>query len=176
MKFASIDDRFFQLFSPFDPELLHDKSRPYLIILKLRYDKGRHDFALPFRSNISETTPKSQFYPLPPRKTTGKHRRHGLHFIKMFPIKNEYLEKYHTENDPYYIKIHQIINRNKKEIIQRAQEYLDNYQSGTRENYCTNIHDLFLAINGQQEVKEVATTSSKALEMNAANSQQQGEE
>lgn len=146
MKFTSISNDFFNLCN-FDPELLHKEGRPYLIILRLKYNGHDQDFAIPFRSNMSKYIPKNQYFSLPPRHTTKKNKIHGLHYLKMFPIHKKYLEKFHADNDPYYIKIMKIINRNKKQIIRDAQSYLNDYQNGKVLDYSTQIHNIYLTIN-----------------------------
>lgn len=148
MKIASIKNDFFTLCS-FDKELLNnDNRRPYLIIVRLKYFKLKQDFAIPFRSNISNTTPQEQYFALPPRKTTQKGRIHGLHFVKMFPCKDEYLEKFHTDKDPYYRMLVDFVYKNRNAIINQAQTYIDNYIKGIRPPYCTDIHEIYAKIYG----------------------------
>lgn len=152
MKFSSINDGFFALCS-FDTELLdnaHIGKRPYIIVLRLKYYNIRPYFALPFRSNISATTPRNQFFPLPPRKATKDKRHHGLHYIKMFPVKKEYLEKFNVDKDPYYAMIKGFIAKNGRRVIAEAQQYIDNYMSGTRCPYCTNIDAIFSTLYGAE--------------------------
>lgn len=95
MDFKTIKDEFFERFS-FDSQLLHNKDgkRPYLVILELKYSDDLHKFAIPFRSNIPNYINKSLYCSLPPRKTTKSEHVHGLHFIKMFPVKNKYLKPF----------------------------------------------------------------------------------
>ncbi|CAM3958558.1 hypothetical protein PAAL109150_01770 [Paenibacillus alkaliterrae] len=156
MKLSSISDDFFELVK-FDKELMDNTNRrPYLIILRLKYSGIRQDFAVPFRSNIDSNTPKDQYFSLPPRKTTQKHHVHGLHYLKMFPIKSEYLRKFNVENNPYYATLLGIINKNLKTIVKDAQKYLDDYQNGRKQRYCTNIDGIYLAMNQILEVKDVA--------------------
>ncbi|MCA0757888.1 hypothetical protein KP806_22770 [Paenibacillus sp. N4] len=160
MKLTSISDRFFQTFRPLDPEILEkDDNRPYLIILRLKYKGKRHDFAIPFRSNIASYIPKEQYFPLPPRPTTRTSRIHGLHYVKMFPIKKPFLEKFHTMGDPYYITISDIIKRNLKEIIGQAQAYLDRYQAGQSMSMSTNIELIYNVLNPVAAVREAAAGS-----------------
>ncbi|NGQ96840.1 hypothetical protein G3578_16870 [Brevibacillus sp. SYP-B805] len=156
MKFASVSNDFFKLCS-FDKELLENSNRrPYLIIVKLKYNGKRQDFAIPLRSNISSTTPREQYFPLPPRKSTSKGRKHGLHYIKMFPIRKEFLQKFHTDKDPYYQMLVKFIDKRKKQIITEAQEYLDKYESGYRFEYATDIHGIYLTLQEAFPAKEAA--------------------
>jgi len=161
VKFSSVSNSFFKLCS-FDSELLSNTNRrPYLIILRLKYKNKRCDFAIPFRSNISESTPKDQYFSLPPRKATKNGRKHGLHYIKMFPIKKQYLQKFYTDNNPYYDSILNIINSNLKIIIAEAQNYLINYENGIEYEYCTNIDTIHQILFGTDISDEVAATTEK---------------
>lgn len=158
MKFSSISDEFFKL-CYFDRELMHnkDEKRPYLIIVKLKYNGHKQDFAIPFRSNISNYIPKDQYFSLPPRFSTNKNKIHGLHYLKMFPVNKQYLEKYNIENDKYFQMVYNIIIKNKKIIIQEAQDYLDKYQLGTVYKYSTNIYSIYNTLYNTA-LSEVAVT------------------
>ena len=163
MKFSSIKNIFFKI-CDFDNELLKNTNRrPYLLILKLIYNGKRQDFAIPFRSNISNRTPKELYYPLPPRPSTKSGNVHGLHYIKMFPIKKVFLEKFNIDNDEYYQKILSIINKNKNIIIEQAQSYIKNYENGERVDFCTNIDEIFLTINEFELAKQNIETSNKEV-------------
>lgn len=72
-------------------ELEKNEKRPCLIIVKLKYKGVKCDFAIPFRSNIYGNASREEYYPLPPRKTTKKGKKHGLHYAKIFPITKEYI-------------------------------------------------------------------------------------
>ena len=56
-----------------------------------------YDFAIPIRSNIPASAPKNQYFALPPRPQTRPKNRHGLHYIKMFPVTKQYLIRYRTD-------------------------------------------------------------------------------
>lgn len=56
------------------------------MVVRLRFRGKRRDFAVPLRSNIAPNVPKDQYFALPPRPTTRPGCRHGIHYIKMFPI------------------------------------------------------------------------------------------
>src|SRR6056297_2329787 len=111
MFLASVSDKFFDLCA-FDEELLYNKNnRPHLIILKLKYNNSRHDFAAPLRSNLQSYIPKNEYFSLPPRSTTKNNRIHAIHFLKMFPIKRIYLEKFNTKGNEYYELIEKVIKK-----------------------------------------------------------------
>ncbi len=166
MKFSTITKDFFDLVS-FDNELLHneDEKRPYLIILRLKYKGKKQDFALPFRSNIAGYIPKEQYYSLPPRSTTKKGYIHGLHYIKMFPLNKKYLQKYNVNDFSYFKTVQIIIETNMKEIVDAAQTYLTNYESGVRTSYCVDIDKIYNAISineiieASEAMKEIVVTT-----------------
>ncbi len=126
-----------------DPEMLHDAKRPAALIVQLKYNGHRYDFAVPLRSNISPSAPKSQYFPLPPRPTTKTKHRHGIHYIKMFPIKKSFTSRYRTEGDMFATIIKSIVDQNEKQIVRDCQTYLSNYEKGIKPPYSTNI-DLLL--------------------------------
>ena len=85
MKIVSISQDFFDLVEG-DRELMLKHNRPCIVVARLRFRGKRRDFAVPLRSNIAPNVPKDQYFALPPRPTTRPRCRHGIHYIKMFPI------------------------------------------------------------------------------------------
>lgn len=85
MKIVSISQDFFDLVDG-DRELMLKHNRPCIVVVRLRFRGKRRDFAVPLRSNIAPNVPKDQYFALPPRPTTRPNCRHGIHYIKMFPI------------------------------------------------------------------------------------------
>ena len=98
-------------------------GRPCVLILKLKYKGKRHKFVVPIRSNISSNTPKKQYFSLPTNSATKTGNRHGLHYIKLFPIDNKYIQKYRIDNNNYMLQIKSIIDKNEKEIVTSCQNY-----------------------------------------------------
>jgi hypothetical protein len=165
MRISTIKNDFFNLIS-FDKEVLDNKNsnRPYLIVIRLKYKGKKQYFALPFRSNISRYTPKDQYFALPPNRSTRGNNKHGLHYIKMFPVSKSYLLKYNLETSDYFKTLKQAIEKHEKEIINQAQEYLDNYANGKRTNYSVDIDGILNAITIQDTKemnKEIAATIEK---------------
>ena len=116
-----------------DKELLYNKAgRPCVLIVKLQYKGMYHKFVVPLRSNIASNTPKSQYFPLPPNPTTKTGNRHGVHYIKLFPIDSKYIQKYRIDNNTYMQKVKAILYRNEKAIIESCQSYLCKYEHGER--------------------------------------------
>src|ERR1035437_7371417 len=153
MQFNSISDDFFSLCS-FDTELLHNKGakRPYLVVLDLLYKGDTHKFAIPFRSNISSYTDKRQYFSLPIRATTNSGHVHGLHFIKMFPVKDHYLKSFISRDSSHKI-VTRFIVKNRDVIKQRAQTYLNKYELGSKLEFCTDIDGIYNRLNACSKVQ-----------------------
>lgn len=145
MKFVSIKPELLALYSAQDREVLCKSGRPYVVVLKLRYKGHRQDFAVPLRSNIPAAAPKYQYFALPPRPSTRPRNRHGLHYIKMFPVSKQYLLRYRTEGNAFATMIQRIIDENTKRIVAECQQYLDHYGLGEHPQYATDL-DLLLSI------------------------------
>lgn len=144
MKIVSIHSKLLDMYKK-DPEILIKTGRPCVLIIRLNYMGKKYDFAVPFRSNIPSGAPKSQFFPLPPRPSTKPHNRHGLHYIKMFPVAKNYLVKYRTNGNASATLYKSIICKNAKQIVTQCQAYLDDYANGVRPQYSTNI-DYLLSV------------------------------
>lgn len=130
-----------------DSEMLQKADRPCALILKLVYKGRRYDFAIPMRSNISGSAPKNQYFPLPPRSTTRSGNRHGLHYLKMFPVRRSWLLPFHTENNVYAAMIKAIVDKNEKRIVAECQAYLGRYASGDVPQFSTDIDLLIQQMN-----------------------------
>lgn len=122
-----------------DKEVMIKAKRPYVLVIKLKYKGKNQDFAIPLRSNISATTPKEQYFALPPRPTTRAKNRHGIHYIKMFPVSKQYLVRYRTEGNQFATMIQNIIDKNEKKIVEACQKYLNDYVDGKRPPFSTDI-------------------------------------
>ena len=141
MKLVSISPALLDAYS-FDPEVMHKVGRPYVLVVRLKYKGCNRDFAVPIRSNIPAAAPKEQYFALPPRPSTKPKNRHGLHYIKMFPVAKRHLLRYRTEGNAFAELIQSIIEKNKKEIILACQHYLDEYATGKRPLYSTDLDKL----------------------------------
>lgn len=117
------------------------KRRVSLICKKslLKYRNTNYDFAIPIRSNIPASAPKNQYFALPPRPQTRPKNRHGLHYIKMFPVTKQYLIRYRTDGNRFATLIQTIIDKNSKQIVNECQRYLDLYSQGIKPLYSTDI-------------------------------------
>ncbi|MDO4301928.1 MAG: hypothetical protein Q4D26_11130 [Clostridia bacterium] len=138
MKLVSINTDLFELYKA-DSEILTKSKRPYVLVIRLSYKNHNYDFAVPIRSNIPAAAPKNQYFPLPPRPSTRPKNRHGIHYIKMFPVTKQYLIRYRTEGNNFAILIQSIIDKNTKQIVDECQSYLNSYASGNHPLYSTDI-------------------------------------
>lgn len=144
MKIVSVNVKQLKKYSQ-DPEFLNKSRRLCVLVVQLKYKGNRYNFAVPFRSNISAASPKDEYFPLPPRSTTKEGNRHGLHYIKMFPVKNEFLEIYYTEGNISATMYKTIIDKNQKQIVSECQEYLKRYENGQKPAFATDI-DLLISL------------------------------
>lgn len=126
-----------------DKELLFNKrGRPCVLILKLKYKGHNQKFVVPIRSNIASNVPKNQYFPLPPNSAIKEKKRHGVHYIKLFPIHSKYIQKYRIENNAYMKQIKAILDKNEKEIIESCQNYLTEYEQGKRNPLTPGIDEI----------------------------------
>ena len=93
MRLVTINSKYLSSYKV-DPEMLQKSNRPCALIVQLKYKGHRYDFAVPLRSTIHPSTPKDQYFPLPPRHTTQANHRHGIHYIKLFPVKKAFLLRF----------------------------------------------------------------------------------
>lgn len=139
MKFITVSQEFFDLHKE-DAEILHKGGkRPHVLVVRLLYKGKNRNFAVPLRSNISPGSPKWQYFPLPLRNTTKPHHRHGLHYIKMFPILKRHQRMFWVGENPSYVLYQSIIDKNERRIIQECQEYLDRYSAGEKPPFSVDI-------------------------------------
>lgn len=149
MRLVTLDSKHLHKYTK-DTEMLHKAKRPCVLVVKLKYYGNRYSFAVPLRSNISPASPKNEYFSLPPRSTTHPGHHHGIHYIKMFPVRPEWMLLFHTEGNLYEAMIKGIIDSHEKQIISECQEYLSRYEAGERSPYATDL-DLLLKIMNQSE-------------------------
>lgn len=142
MKIVSVSDEYLRKFAAGDREFMQKHGWPCLLVIRLKFRGVRRDFAVPFRSNIAPNTPKSQYFPLPPRPTTRPCHRHGIHYIKMFPIEKQYLKRFRIEGNSYYETLQRIIDENTGAIVKNCQAYLDNCERNGRPRFVVDIDRL----------------------------------
>lgn len=139
MRFITVNQSFFDLHKD-DPELLNKgDKRPHVLVVRLLYKGKNMNFAVPLRSNIPPSTPKWQYFALPPRSATKPGHRHGLHYTKMFPILKKHQGKFWVGENQSYLLYQSIMEKNEKRIIQECQEYLDRYAAGDKAAFSVDI-------------------------------------
>lgn len=135
MQLVKVGNQFYQECKArgLDKELLFNKNgRPCVLILKLKYKGQNRKFVVPFRSNIASNIPKEQYFPLPPNPATKPGNRHGIHYIKLFPINSRYIQKYRIEDNAYMQQMKSILDKNEKSIITACPNYLFECEAGRK--------------------------------------------
>jgi hypothetical protein len=138
VRIVSISQEYFDLYGG-DREMMLKHNRPCIVVVRLKFRGKRRDFAVPLRSNIAPNVPKNQYFPLPPRSTTKPNHRHGVHYIKMFPIEKKYQQKFRTKGSKYYEKLQSILDVNTKQIVNECQNYLNRYEAEGKPKYAVDI-------------------------------------
>lgn len=135
--------------------MFNECGRPSVLIMKLKFQEQYHKFVVPLRSNISPTTPKKQYFSLPPNSKTKPHHSHGIHYIKMFPIDDKYVQSYEI-SEPFDLMVKKIIDKNESNIIQSCQEYLKQYESGNKHYMTPDIEGILgmLYLKNNKDVAE----------------------
>ncbi len=133
-----------------DRELMLKHNRPCIVVVRLRF-RGKHrDFAVSLHSNIAPNVPKDQYFALPPRPTTRLGCRHGIHYIKMFPITKAYQRRFRTEGSAYYETLQRIIDSNTKRIVSECRAYLDRYEREGRPHFAVDIDRIVGLLEGEK--------------------------
>lgn len=117
------------------------------MLVKLRYKNKLRDFVVPLRSNISSTTPFSQYFALPPNSNTRKHCRHGVHYIKLFPVDRRYIDTYQVSGNKYYVNILHMLNASERDIVQDCQDYLNLCEVGNKHMMTPDIDGILQMID-----------------------------
>ncbi len=149
MRVVSISDDFADAYGSGDREFMLKHARPCIVVIRLRFRGKRRDFAVPFRSNISPNVPKSQYFALPPRPSTKSKHRHGIHYIKMFPIEKQFQRRFRIEGNPYYGSIQRILDANEASIVQSCQRYLDDYEANGRPKYAVDLDRIIKLLDSE---------------------------
>ncbi len=156
MKLVTVDEELLRAFAV-DEQVLYKSTRPCVLLMELLYKGEQQIFAVPLRSNIPHSASKDQFFALPPRKTTRKGNRHGIHYIKMIPVERKYTHKCRAFEKRFSYQVKSIIDKNEERIVSECQAYLTAYENGLRPNYCTDIDLLLERLKEFQKSKEVTT-------------------
>ena len=141
MRLVKISETFFEKCKSHNTQdelLYNEEGRPAVLLVRLKYKNNYHKFVVPLRSNISSSTPKWQYFSLPPTSRTRLNCSHGVHYIKIFPVTNEYVESY-IVNKPFDRLIKQILTNKEKDIIKACQAYLNRCEKGNKHRMTPDI-------------------------------------
>ena len=133
-----------------DELLFNECGRPCVLIVKLKYKGQLRDFVVPLRSNISKSTPRSQYFSLPPNPRTMQGHKHGIHYIKLFPIARSYIDTYLVDENPYYNTILNIIKKREQLIVSACQKYFDQCAQGNKHFMTPNIDGIIALLDSLQ--------------------------
>ncbi|PVZ20846.1 hypothetical protein LX19_02574 [Clostridium thermopalmarium DSM 5974] len=67
----------------------------------------------------------------------------------MFPISKKYIDKYNIDNNQFLQMIYEIINNNKKVIINACQNYLEQCEKGNKHSMIPNIDGILAWIDNK---------------------------
>jgi len=158
VRLVTVDEELLKAFAE-DEQVLYKSSRPCVLLVELIYKGKQQTFAVPLRSNIPHSASKEQFFALPPRKTTRKGNRHGIHYIKMIPVEWAYTHKCRSFEKRFSYQTKAIIDKNEERITAECQSYLIAYENGLRPNYCTDIDLLLTRLKEFQESRDKELTT-----------------
>lgn len=65
-----------------------------------------------------------------------------MHYIKMFPIDDKYIQKYRIEDNPYMQQVKAILDKNEKEIVSSCQKYISEYENGKKNRMTPEFDDI----------------------------------
>lgn len=90
MQWVKVDNTFFIECNAYgannNKQLLHNENgRPSVLVAKLHYYKGLHDFIIPMKSNINASEGSENYFALPPNSRT----KDGFHHIVSDHLKEQ---------------------------------------------------------------------------------------
>ena len=93
---------------------------------------------------------KNQYFSLPPNPKTKPRHSHGIHYIKLFPIDDRYVQSY-LISESFDILVKKIIDDNESGIIQSCQEYLKQWESGNKHFMTPDIDGIIDMLNTNKD-------------------------
>ena len=84
---------------------------------------------------------------------TKPHHSHGIHYIKIFPITDKYVQSY-LISDPFDLMVKNIIDNNESEIIQACQDYLFECENGNKHFMTPDIDGIIKMLDMLDENKD----------------------
>ena len=155
MRLVKVSDNFFTECQKHNVQrelLFNENGRPSVLIIRLKYKERLHKFVVPLRSNISPATPKNQYMSLPTNTKTKPHYSHGIHYIKLFPITDEYIQAY-SISDSFDLMIKTIIDNNESTIVSACQDYLMDCENGNKHFMTPDIDGIIKMLDEQKNPK-----------------------
>lgn len=73
---------------------------------------------------------RSIYFALPPNPLTKPGKRHGIHYIKLFPVDKMYIQPYKISKSGYLVMVKSILDKNESKIVDACQNYLNQYEKG----------------------------------------------
>lgn len=143
MRIVKINTKVLDRFVNVDPEVMIKNNRPYVLIIRLKYKGLRYDFAVPLRTNLVPTISEEFYFELPPSYRTRPGHIRAIQFNKMFPVHRRFTMPYYFGKNKDMKETAQIIKAADKEVIEKGQNYLKNYEEGNIPIFSTDI-DLLL--------------------------------
>ncbi len=150
IKLVKVKQEFYDLcnkYSVADELLFNEKGRPCVLLIRLRYKGNLGTFVVPLRSNISPSVPKKDYFPLPPNKKTKPKYRHGVHYIKLFPVSKKYIDTYPVGGDAYYSAVLNILTKNERRIVMACQDYLRQCENGNKHMMTPDIDGILAVLD-----------------------------
>lgn len=152
MKLVKVSPGFYSLaaLNHVDEEIMFNEAgRPCVLLINLNYKGNLRKFVVPLRSNISSKAPKEQYFSLPPNKSTRPGCHHGVHYIKLFPIEDKYIDKYRVGGE-FDKLILDILSDNQDEIISACQKYLNECEKGNKHVMTPNIDGILRVLDDEK--------------------------
>lgn len=112
------------------------------MIVDLVYKGQKHAFVVSLRSNIAKNVTKCQYFPLPPNACTQPGKRHGVHYIKLFPMDRKYVRPYKISQSAYLVMVKNILDKNESKIVNACQDYLNEYEKGQGSSMTPDIDEI----------------------------------
>ena len=127
-----------------------EAGRPCVLILSLKYHGKKRKFVVPIKSNIKSSEDKKNYFPLPPNNRTKPGCRHGVFYIKLFPVSSKYINPYYYNNNTFLVGIKKIIDDNAKEIVTSCQRYLERYENGDGTTFTPDINKIIDVLDNEK--------------------------
>ena len=154
MKLVKVKPEYYKLLKTkqVDREIMENETgRPCVLLVDLIYKGRKREFVVPLRSNISPTATKQQYLPLPPNSHTKPHHHHGVHYVKLFPIVNTYIDRYKISDNSFLVMLKNILDKKESEIISACKYYLKEYGNGNKHPMTPQIDQILNILDAMDE-------------------------